>query len=154
VLALALSLSLLLAGLSYLYYLQVIFPTLVPYHGGGEPFTLDEWNNYTFRIPWYAQTRLHLTVQTDQVVELYVNDSPLCNRTECELVIEPGRKAIITPRSNSFAAGRFTARQETSGAQLLVASGLSMAGLLATVLSAKQWLTTARRVYGWVPAKL
>jgi len=39
--------SLFFAGIAYLLYLHVVFPELVPFHGGGERVTLNTTNNYT-----------------------------------------------------------------------------------------------------------
>ena len=47
VLLFLLSLSLLLAGSAYFIFLYGMFPRLVPIHGGGEGFTLCEYNNYS-----------------------------------------------------------------------------------------------------------
>ena len=65
-----LSFLLLFAGLTYFLYLQVIFPQLVPHHGGAERFTLSKTQNdtYTSQISWSAYTRLHLTLQTNETV--------------------------------------------------------------------------------------
>jgi hypothetical protein len=63
--------SLLLSGSAYLLFLQFIYPSLVPFHGGCERFWLGEANNFTFQIPWSAFSRLHITLQANETVEFY-----------------------------------------------------------------------------------
>ena len=102
-----------LAGLAYLLFLQFLFPMLVPLYGGGEPVTLNSANNYSCQIPWEAYSRLHLTLQTNETVELYSNGEYLCDCTSYEFIIEPDDYILITLKSNSSVSGRFTAWQET-----------------------------------------
>jgi hypothetical protein len=102
-----------LAGVAYLLYLQFVFPTLVPFHGGGEMVTLNSANNYSQQIPWEANSRLHLTLQTNETVELYSNGEYLCNCISYEFIIEPDDYILVTLESHSAVSGRFTAWQET-----------------------------------------
>ena len=101
-----------LAGSAYLLFLQYIFPRLVPAYGGGEPFALNIDNNYTYQIPWQAYTRLHLTLKTDNTVELYSNSEYLGNVTSYNFIIEPEDTLLILMKSNSPVSGRFKAWQE------------------------------------------
>ncbi len=65
VLLVLLFLSLLLAGSAYFIFLHSIFPGLVPGYGGGERFALNEVNDFTFQLPWWARSRLHARAQKD-----------------------------------------------------------------------------------------
>jgi len=102
-----------LVGLAYLLFLQFLFPMLEPLYGGGEPVTLNSANNNSCQIPWEAYSRLHLTLQTNETVELYSNGEYLCDCTSYEFIIEPDDYILITLKSNSSVSGRFTAWQET-----------------------------------------
>jgi hypothetical protein len=107
-----LSLSLLLAGSAYLVFLFGMFPRLVPIHGGGEGFTLSEHNNYSTQLPWSAHSRLHLSLQANDTIELYRDGDYVCDCVQYELVLERGDDVMLTMKSNSPIRGRFTARQE------------------------------------------
>jgi len=107
-----LSLSLLLAGSAYLVFLYGMFPRLVPIHGGGEGFTLSEHNNYSTQLPWSAHSRLHLSLQANDTIELYRDGDYVCDCVQYELVLERGDDVMLTMKSNSPIRGRFTARQE------------------------------------------
>lgn len=125
-----LSLSLLLAGSAYLLFLHGIFPRLVPGYGGGEGFTLSEANDFTFQIPWEAYSRLHLSLQANDTLELYVDGDYVCDCSHYELVIERGDEALILLRSDSPVKGRFTARQEIPIENQLLASIMVLSGLV------------------------
>ncbi len=112
ILLLVLSLLLSFSGLAYLLYLQIVFPRLVPFHGGGERVTLNSANNYTTQIPWDAYSRLHLTLQTNDTVKLYSNGDYLCDCTSYEFILEPDEYVLILLKSSSPVSGRFTAWQE------------------------------------------
>jgi len=135
-LILLLSFSLLIiVGSAYFVYLQVIFPKLVPFHGGGEGFTLSEANDFTFQIPWSAYSRLHLTLQANNTVDLYIDGSYVCDCSHYEFVIERGDEALILLKSNSPVNGRFTARQEIPLEQQLLAFTMLSAGLIGVAIS-------------------
>lgn len=135
VLASILSFLILLAGVTYIYHLQVDFPYLVPGHGAGERFSLNQANNYTFQIPWDAYSRLHLALQTNATVELYIDGEYACNCTHHDLVIEPGDNAWILLKSNSPVSGRFTAWQETPLEEQMLALSLIILGVMGVILS-------------------
>ena len=109
-----LSFLLLIAGLTYFLYLHILFPQLVPHYGGGERFTLSKTANdtYAFQIPWSTYSRLHLSLQTNNTVELYLNGTYLCDCTRYDFVIERGGRALILSRSDLPVSGRFKAWQE------------------------------------------
>lgn len=133
--ALILSVVVVLSGLAYVLYLQVVFPSLVPHHGGGERFTLSQVNNYTSQIPWSAYTRLHLTLQANDTVQLYIDGNYVCDCTQYDLIIEAGDNAYILLKSDSPVVGMFTAWQETPFENQLVAYALLVIGLIGLVLS-------------------
>lgn len=126
---------LLLAGSTYFLFLYGMFPKLVPFHGGGERFWLGEANNFTFHIPWSAFSRLHLTLQANDTVELYKDGNYICVCSHYELVIESGDEASILLKSDSPVNGRFTARQEIPLEKQLLAFIMLLAGLLGLALS-------------------
>jgi hypothetical protein len=135
VLLVILSFSLLLAGSAYIAYLHLLFPKLVPGYGGGEGFTLGEANDFTFQMPWWAYSSLHLDLQANDTVELYVDGDFVCVCSYYELVVEGGDEALVLLRSGSPVEGRFTARQEIPLERQLLAFGMILAGLVGLVLS-------------------
>lgn len=123
------------SGLAYLLYLQILFPRLVPHHGAGEKFALNPVNNYTFHIPWSAYSRLHLTLEANDTVRLYVNGDYVCDCTHYSFVIEPGDGTSILLMSNSSVSGMFEAWQETPLGRQLLALTLLLTGLIGVVIS-------------------
>ena len=126
---------LLLTGSAYLVYLHGMYPKLVPFHGGGERFWLGEDNNFTFQIPWSAFSRLHLTLQANDTVELYRDGNHVCVCSHYELVIERGDEALILLKSSSPVNGMFTAKQEIPLEKQLLAFIMLLAGIIGLVLS-------------------
>ena len=135
VLLFLLSLSLLLAGSAYLIFLYGMFPRLVPIHGGGEGFTLGEYNNYSAQLPWSAYSRLHLSLQANDTVELYRDGDYVCDCVQYELVVERGEDIMLMMKSISPVRGRFTARQEIPLEKQLYAFVMLLAGLVGLALS-------------------
>ena len=135
VLLFLLSLSLLLAGSAYLVFLHGMFPRLVPIHGGGEGFTLGEYNNYSAQLPWSAYSRLHLSLQANDTVELYRDGDYVCECVQYELVLERGEYVTLMMKSNSPVKGRFMARQEIPLEKQLYALIILSAGLIGVLLS-------------------
>ena len=135
VLLIILSLSLLLAGSAYLVFLHGMFPRLVPSHGGGEGFTLGEYNNYSAQLPWSAYSRLHLSLLANDTVELYRDGEYICECVQYELVIERGEDIMLMMKSNSPVRGFFTARQEIPIEHQLLAFVMILAGLVGLALS-------------------
>lgn len=134
---LILSILLALSGLAYVLYLQIVFPSLVPHHGGGERFTLSQVNNYTSQIPWSANTRLHLALQANDTVQLYIDGNYMCDCTQYDLIIKAGDYSHILLKSDTPVAGMFTAWQETPFERQLVAYTLLVIGLIGIILSIK-----------------
>ena len=139
VLLILLSLSLLLAGSAYLVFLYGMFPRLVPLHGGGEGFTLGEYNNYSAQLPWEAYSRLHLSLQANDTVELYRDGEYVCDCVEYELVLERGEHVLLMMKSDSPVKGRFTAIQEIPLERQLYALIILSAGLIGVALSIRMW---------------
>jgi hypothetical protein len=121
-------------GALYLLYLQLLYPTLIPGYGGGERFSLIKANNYTFQIPWFAYSRLHLTLQANDTVKLYLDDQYVCNCSQHDIVIEPGEEALVVLKSGSSVSGMFTARQEIPLERQILASSVLLVGLIGTIL--------------------
>jgi hypothetical protein len=124
-----------LAGLAYFLYLQVLFPKLVPSYGSGERFTLEPANNYTYQIPWQAKSRLHLTFQANETVQLYSNSGYICDCTSYEFTIEPDDYVLIQMKASSPVLGMFTAWQETPLERQLLALTLLSVGLAGMAMS-------------------
>jgi hypothetical protein len=124
-----------LAGLAYLFYLQVLFPKLVPGYGSGERFTLEPANNYTYQIPWQAKSRLHLTLQANETVQLYSNSEYVCDCTSYEFTIEPDDYVLIQMKASSPVSGMFTAWQETPLEKQLLALALLSVGIAGMAMS-------------------
>jgi hypothetical protein len=132
-----LSFILFFSGLAYFLYLQFLFPKLVPHHGGGERFILSEGNDFTFQIPWTAYTRLHLSLQANDSITLYINSEHICECAHYDLIIEPGKYALVMLRSESPVSGMFTARQEIPSERQFLAFVLFISGLVGVVTSLK-----------------
>jgi len=122
------SLLTLFAGLGYLLYLNVIFPGLMPSYGGGERFTLSEAENYTFQIPWLAYSRLHLALQTNDTIKLYVDSEYMCDCTSYDFVVEPGEQVLVLLKSDAPVSGMFTAWQEIPFERQVLALTLVIVG--------------------------
>jgi hypothetical protein len=135
VLLVLLSFMLLLAGSAYFKFLHGMFRRLVPFHGGGEGFTLSEANDFTVQIPWEAHSRLHLSLQANDTIELYIDGDYVCDCYRYELVIESGDHALLLLKSNSPVNGMFTARQEIPLEHQLLAFVMILAGLVGLALS-------------------
>jgi len=136
-LVLILCFLLFVAGLTYFLYLQFMFPLLVPHHGGGERFVLSETKNgtYAFQISWSAYTTLHLTLQANNTVELYVNGTYSCECSDYDFVIEKGGRALVYLRSDVPVSGMFKAWQEIPLERQLLAITLLIVGLIGVAIS-------------------
>ena len=116
-------------------FVQFVFPTLVPSYGGGETISLNAQNNYTFQLPWKANTRLHLSFQTDKTVKLYLNGNFLGDYSSYNFIIEPGDNAFIKLEANSDVSGMFKARQEIPVEKQQLAIIIVLVGLIGTITS-------------------
>jgi len=113
-----------------LLYLNVVFSGLVPFYGGGERFTLSEAENYTFQMPWLAYARLHLALQTNDTVKLYIDSEYMCDCTSYDFVVESGEQVLILLESDAAVSGMFTAWQEIPFEKQILALTLVIIGLL------------------------
>ena len=133
--SLIISILILFAGLIYLGFTFVLFPQLVPGYGAGEPFQLDEYNNYTTHFPWYAKTRLHLTIKANDSVQIIIAENLVHNGSFYELTIEPNEVRLITLISNSSVSGRFSAWQEVPWERQVGALGFLAIGIVVTMIT-------------------
>jgi hypothetical protein len=117
-------------GLGYLLFLQFVFPTPVPFYGGGESVSLSSSNDYTQEMPWEACSRLHLTLATNETVELYLDGKYLCDCRSYEFNLEPGEYIFVMLKSDSPVSGRFTAWQEIPYEKQALGLGLLAVGLV------------------------
>jgi hypothetical protein len=122
-------------GVTYLLYLQLLYPSLIPGYGGGERFSLTKANNYTFQIPWFAYSRLHLTLQANGTIKLYMNDDYVCDCSQHDIIIEPGEEALVVLKSGSPVSGMFTAWQEIPLERQILASSMLLVGLIGTIIT-------------------
>jgi hypothetical protein len=124
------SLLMIFAGLSYLLYLNVVFPGLVPSYGSGERFTLSEAENYSLQMPWLAYSKLHLALRSNDNVKLYVDSEYMCDCTSYDFVVEPGEQVLVLLESDAPVSGMFTAWQEIPFEKQILALTLVIIGLL------------------------
>jgi len=122
-------------GAAYLLYLQLFYPSLIPGYGGGERFSLIKANNYTFQIPWFAYSKLHLTLQANDTVKLYVNNQYVCDCSQHDIIIEPSEEALVVLKSSSPVSGMFTAWQEIPLERQILASSVLLVGLIGTIVT-------------------
>jgi len=113
-----------------LLYLNVVFPGLVPSYGGGERFTLSEAENYSFQIPWLAYSRLHLALQTNDTVKLYIDSEYICDCISYDFIVEPDEQVLILLKSDTPVSGMFTAWQEIPFENQILALTLVIIGLM------------------------
>ncbi len=135
-----LSLFLLLTGVLSLGFTYVIFPKLVPGYGGGEPFLLTSYNNYTDTFPWFSDSKLHLTIKANNTIQINIDGENVYNGTYYKLSIDPDEYILIMLKSSSPVAGRFEAWQEPPWVMQLSAIGLLFAGLITISLSIAYWI--------------
>ena len=81
-------------------------------------------------MPWIAKTRLHLTLQANNTVEVHLSREYICNCTSYEFVLEPNVENIILLKSNSSVSGKFSAWQEIPREKQILAIGLIFIGLI------------------------
>jgi len=122
-------------GLTYFLFLQLIYPKLVPSYGGGETISLNSYNNYTFQLPWKANSRLHLSFQTDNTVKLYLDGNFLGDYASYNFIVEPGDTALIKLEANSNVSGRFKAWQEIPVEKQKLALIIIIVGLIGATTS-------------------
>lgn len=134
--ALIFSVFLVLGGVIGLSFTYLIYPSLIPGYGGGEPFYLDSYNNYTTYFPWHANTRLNLKIEANNTIQIYIDEINAYNGTKYEITIEPKNSVLIKLKSDYPVEGRFTARQEIPWVMKVGSFGLLCIGIISTGLSA------------------
>ena len=119
---------------------------LVPFHGRGEGIYFDLYNNYTYQIPWRANSRLHLCFQTDKTVKLYLDGNYLGDFTSYNFIIELGDNAFIKMEANSDVSGMFKARQEipVEKQQLAIIIFIGLIGATTSILAIRRKLFRSR----------
>lgn len=132
---LILSVVFVFSGVMYSLYLHAVFPRLVPHHGGGERFTLSHVNNFTSSIPWSAYTRLHLVLQANDTVQLFIDGNYTCACTHYEMIVEAGDSSYLRLKSDAPVGGMVTARQEIPFERQLIAYTVLVTGLIGLILS-------------------
>jgi len=142
------SILVLLSGVLALGFTFLKFPRLVPYHGGGEHFGVAEWNNYQFQIPWRATNyRLHLTMTTNDTVDIYVDGRYISSGSYYEFTVEPNIHVSILLKSSSPVSGYFSAHLEIPKEIIefeRIALGVVYLGFVATILSGTYWVWSQR----------
>lgn len=139
-----LSLLLLLTGVLSLGFTYVIFPKLAPGYGGGEPFLLTSYNNYTDTFPWFSDSKLHLTIKANNTIQINIDGENVYNGTYYKISIEPNENALITLKSSSPVTGRFEAWQEPPWMMQLSVISIFFAGLITTGLSFAYWIRVGK----------
>ena len=66
-----LSFCLILIGGCSIYYTYDTFPTLIPYYGGGEAFTLNHHNNFTEIYMWDFPYPISVEIETDASIQSF-----------------------------------------------------------------------------------
>jgi hypothetical protein len=84
---------------------------------------------------WFTHSRLHLSFQANDTIELYIDGDYVGDCSDYELVIERGDEALVLLKSNSPVNGKFTARQEIPLEHQLIAFVMVLAGLVGLALS-------------------
>lgn len=122
-------------GFAYLLFLQFVYPSLVPFHGSGEPIIPNLANDYTQQVPWEADSRLHLSVYTNETVELYLNGEYLGDFTSYKFDLETDEYILVRLKSDSPVLGRFTAWQEIPCEKQALGFAILLVGLVGLGLS-------------------
>ncbi|MFX0211199.1 MAG: hypothetical protein ACFFDT_34785, partial [Candidatus Hodarchaeota archaeon] len=134
----------LLAGFLSIGFTYVIFPRLVPGYGGGEPFFLASYNNYTVTFPWFSSSKIHLTIKANDTIQINIDGENVYNGTYYKILIEANEDTLITLKSKSPVAGRFEAWQEPPWIMQLSVIGIFLTGIMITGFSVVYWLKLAR----------
>jgi len=87
--ALSFSSILLFSGLVSLGFTYMFYPTLVPGYGRTERFNLTEYNNYNTQFPYYANSRLHITIEANNTMSIFIDENFVHNGSFYELTVGP-----------------------------------------------------------------
>lgn len=130
---------LLLSGIISIGFTYIFYPTLVPGYGSTERFHLGEYNNYTTDFPYYANSRLHLKIEANRTINIFIDGNNVHNGSFYELIIEPQDDILIKLISNSSVSGRFIAWQEPPWWMQISTFIILLTGLTATLVSLVYW---------------
>ena len=143
--ALSFSTLLLLSGLASLGFTYVFYPTLVPSYGRTERFNLAEYNNYNNEFPYYANSRLHITIEANSTMNIFIDENFVHFGSFYELTVEPKEYILIKLNSSSAVSGRFIAWQEPPWWMQMGTFLLLFTGFIATVLSLAFWYWSQKK---------
>ena len=121
------------SGIMALGFTYVLYPTLVPGYGAGEPFQLNSYNSYTTQFPWYSKTRIHLTIEANDSMQIFVDGISVFNGSFYKISIEPQNQTLIKLQSVTPVSGKFLAWQEPSWSLQVISCCIFLLGLVATV---------------------
>lgn len=144
---LSFSTLLLFSGLVSLGFTYIFYPTLVPGYGRTERFNLTEYNNYNTQFPYYANSRLHITIEANNTMNIFIDENFVHNGIFYKLTVEPKEYILIKLNSSSSVSGRFLAWQEPPRWMQVGTFLLLFTGFLATVLSLAFWYWSQKK-YG------
>ncbi|MHA2108992.1 MAG: hypothetical protein ACW99R_14915 [Candidatus Hodarchaeales archaeon] len=145
--ALSCSTLLLFAGLVSLGFTYMFYPTLVSSYGRTERFNLTEYNNYKIEFPYYANSRLHITIEANNTLSIFLNETFVHHGSFYRLTVEPKEYILITLNSSFSVSGKFLAWQEPPGWMQVGTFLLLFTGLITTVLSLASWYWSQKK-YG------
>ncbi|UCG00920.1 MAG: hypothetical protein JSW11_15045 [Candidatus Heimdallarchaeota archaeon] len=137
--ALGFSSLLLFSGLASLGFTYMFYPTLVPSYGRTERFNLAEYNNYHTEFSYYANSQLHITIEANSTMSIFIDENYVHNGSFYELTVEPKEYILITLNSTSAVSGRFLAWQEPPWSMQVGSLLLLFTGFITTVLSLVFW---------------
>ncbi len=120
-------------GIITLGFTYVIYPTLVPGYGAGEPFYLNNYNSYTVQFPWYSKTRIELTIKANDTIQIFIDGISVFNGSVYKTSIEPQKQVLIKLQSVVPVSGKFLAWQEPSWLLQTISISIFLIGLVATV---------------------
>ncbi len=126
------SLLFIFSGVIGISFTVLIYPSLILGYGAGERFYLESYNNYTTQFPFSTNTRLHITITSNNSIQIYRDGIYVYNGTHYDIIIEPHSYALITVKSDSSVNGKLAMFQEPSwelqvGSILLILVGFVMA---------------------------
>jgi len=137
--ALSFSSLLLFSGLASLGFTYMFYPTLVPGYGRTEPFNLTEYNNYNTEFPFHANSRLHIAIEANNTMSIFIDENFVHEGSSYELTVEPKEYILIKLNSSSSVSGRFSAWQEPPWWMQVGTFLLLFTGFITTVLSLVFW---------------
>jgi hypothetical protein len=129
------SICLIFIGSISIGYSYLMYPTLIPIYGGGEQFNLDNYNNYTQQFPFFVNSRLHIIMNANDTVQIFIDNENILNGTYYETEIGPDIDIMMTLKSNSPVNGRFTLRQETPLFLEILSIGLISISVISIIMN-------------------